>query len=164
MEIFDQHTNQLQANISSRFPVFTITGLNAGRFLRILIFAVNGKGASNPVQLETFTLKSAEKQLSTTAHNQFEITPVLTVGICIGILTAICCILIGTVLAIKLRTVRMRRHANHGNGGGDGQAGKSTRPGNLPIKEKIAVPLGSGDMDDMYDDKNPDVVPCNEGE
>lgn len=162
MEIFDQHTQQLHANISSRFPIFTISGLDSGRFLRILIFAVNGKGASNPIALESFTLKAAEKQMGTT-HSQFEITPVLTVGICIGILTAIFCIALGTILAIKLRTVRMRRQANRG-AAADGQAGgKSTRPGNLPIKEKIAMPLGSGDMDDLYDDKNPDVVPCNEG-
>lgn len=161
MEIFDQQTQQLQANISSRYPIFTIAGLDAGRFLRIVIFAVNGKGASEPVTLETFTLKTAEKQMGTT-QNQFEITPVLTVGIFIGVLTAISCIALGTIVAIKMRTMRRHRHANHAVH--DGQAGgKSTRPGNLPIKEKIAMPLGSGDMDELYDDKNPDVVPCNEG-
>lgn len=161
MEIFDQNSGALQANVSARYPVFTISGLDAGRFLRIAIFAVNGKGASDAVILETFTLKVAEKQTGT--HSQFEITPILTVGIFIGVLTAISCIALGTIVAIKLRTMRRRRHQGHVQA--DGQAGKnySTRPGNLPIKEKISMPLGSGELDELYDDKNPDVVPCNEG-
>lgn len=162
MEIFDQQSGLLQANISSKYPLFTIGGLDAGRFLRIVIFAANSKGASDSVLLEAFTLKVAEKQ--TGVHAQFEITPILTVGIFIGVLTAIICIALGTILAIKLRTVK-RRHQGHGQQH-DGQSGKnySTRPGNLPIKEKISLPLGSGELDDLYDDKNPDVVPCNEGE
>lgn len=161
MEIFDQQTGLLQANISSKYPLFTIGGLDAGRFLRIVIFAANSKGASDSVQLEAFTLKVAEKQ--TGVHAQFEITPILTIGIFIGVLTAIICIALGTILAIKLRTVK-RRHRGHGQQH-DGQPGKtySTRPGNLPIKEKISLPLGAGELDDLYDDKNPDVVPCNEG-
>lgn len=158
MEIFDQQSGLLQANISSRYPIFTIGGLDPGRLLRITIFAVNGKGVSDSISLEAFTLKVAEKQ--TGSHIQFEITSILTVGIVIGVLTAICCIALGTILAIKLRKVKNKRLA--GNGQSDSQQGK-LRPGNLPIKEKISLPLGSGDMDDLYDDKNPDVVPCNEG-
>lgn len=158
MEIFDQQTGLLQANISSRYPIFTIGGLDAGRLLRISIFAVNGKGVSETVALEAFTLKVAEKQTGT--HEKFEITPILTVGIFIGVLTAITFIAIGTILAIKFRSVRGRRHQGHGQN--DSQQGK-TRPGNLPIKEKISLPMGSGELDDLYDDKNPDVVPCNEG-
>lgn len=159
MEIFDQQSGLLQANISSRYPIFTIGGLDPGRFLRIIIFAVNGKGVSDAIALEAFTLKVAEKQ--TGSHSQFEITSILTVGIIIGVLTAVCFIALGTIVAMKLRRVKSRRHTGHGQA--DSQQGK-TRPGNLPIKEKISLPLGSGEMDDLYDDKNPDVVPCNDGE
>lgn len=74
------------------------------------------------------------------------------------------CIAFGTALALKLRTneqLRQRRlHQQH-----DSHFDKpfSTRPGNLSIKDKISLPLGVSDLDDMYDDKNPDVVPYNEG-
>lgn len=66
-------------------------------------------------------------------------------------------------MAIKLRTAEQRRQRLHQQH--DTQPGKSysTRPGNLPIKDKISLPLGVGELDDMYDDKNPDVVPYNEG-
>lgn len=76
------------------------------------------------------------------------------------------CIAFGTVLALKLRNTEQlrRRRLRQPN---DSQFDKpfSTRPGNLnlPIKDKISLPLGVGDLDDIYDDKNPDVVPYNEG-
>lgn len=62
MEIFDQQTNMLQANISSKYPVFTVSGLDSGKLLRIIIYAINVKGRSESVLLEAFTLKAAEKQ------------------------------------------------------------------------------------------------------
>lgn len=62
MEIFDQGTGLLQANISSKQPIFVVSGLDAGRLLKIAIFAVNFRGNSERVILEGFTLKAAEKQ------------------------------------------------------------------------------------------------------
>lgn len=98
-------------------------------------------------------------------HNQFELTPILSVGIFIGVLTALMCIALGTVAAIKLRTAQHRRrqhHQQHGNHGkGKPNTNNISRPGNLPIKEKISLPLSQSE--EMYDEKNPDVVPYNEG-
>lgn len=62
MEIFDQQTNGVQANISSKYAVFTVNGLESGKLLKIVIYAVNIKGRSEAIQLESFTLKEAEKQ------------------------------------------------------------------------------------------------------
>lgn len=62
MEVFDQQTGVLQANVSAKLPLFTVGGLDAGRLLTIRIFATNVKGRSEPVVLEAFTLKAAEKQ------------------------------------------------------------------------------------------------------
>jgi hypothetical protein len=62
MEIFDQQTNMLQANISSKYPVFIVNGLDSGKLLKIIIYAINVKGRSESVLLEAFTLKAAEKQ------------------------------------------------------------------------------------------------------
>lgn len=102
-------------------------------------------------------------------HNQFELTPILSVGIFIGVLTALMCIALGTVAAIKLRTAQHRRQQNHQhhqqhhqqNAKGKPNSNNISRPGNLPIKEKISLPLSQSE--EMYDEKNPDVVPYNEG-
>lgn len=62
MEIFDQHSGQLQANISSKYPVLSVTGLDSARLFRIFVYAVNVRGRSEGVQVEGYTLKAAEKQ------------------------------------------------------------------------------------------------------
>lgn len=61
MEIFDQQTSSMQANVSSPLPTFTVSGLDSGRLLKIFIYAANGKGRSEHVIVEGFTLKVAEK-------------------------------------------------------------------------------------------------------
>ncbi|KAG4069528.1 hypothetical protein HA402_006894, partial [Bradysia odoriphaga] len=153
METFDQHTGVLQANVSSKYPIFNVGGLDAGKLLKILIYAANAKGKSEAVALEAYTLKVAEKQTGT--HNQFELTPILSVGIFIGVLTALICIALGTIAAIKIRTAQHRRQQHQ-----KGKPNNISRPGNLPIKEKISLPLSQSE--EMYDEKNPDVVPYNE--
>lgn len=62
MEIFDQHNGLLQANISAKFSVFSVSGLDAGRLFRIYVYAVNGRGRSEAVAVDGYTLKAAEKQ------------------------------------------------------------------------------------------------------
>lgn len=95
-------------------------------------------------------------------HGEFELSPILSIGIFIAILTVIICIIIAVAAAFKLRasqTTATKAGHHHGANGGGGVLGK--RPGNLPIKEKISLPLSQSE--DMYDEKNPDVVPTNEG-
>uniref|UniRef100_A0A182QLD2 Uncharacterized protein n=1 Tax=Anopheles farauti TaxID=69004 RepID=A0A182QLD2_9DIPT len=91
-------------------------------------------------------IKSATKR----SHAEFELTPIVSIGIFIGILTVLICIIIAVAAAFKLRATQAKQHTSTG--------GK--RPGNLPIKEKISLPLSQSE--DMYDEKNPDVVPSNE--
>lgn len=79
----------------------------------------------------------------------------LSIGIFIGILTVLTCITIAVVVALKMRSTHQQNR--HGAGGVTGK----TRPGNLPIKEKISVPLSQSE--ELYDEKNPDVIPSNEG-
>lgn len=62
LEVFDMQTGQLQANVSSKFPVFSVSGLGPGMVLKMLVYAANSKGKSDPVVVEGFTLKVAEKQ------------------------------------------------------------------------------------------------------
>lgn len=82
-------------------------------------------------------------------------TPILSVGIFVGVLVALVCIGIGTIAALKLRSHKQQQKYQHQNQ-------KFSRPGNLQIKDKISLPLSHSE--EMYDEKNPDVVPYNEGE
>ncbi|KFB40641.1 AGAP001824-PA-like protein [Anopheles sinensis] len=154
MEIFDQQTHALLANVSSKIPIFTVNGLDSGLLLKIVIYATNMRGRSEPILLQAYTLKAAEKQTGT--HADFELTPIVSIGIFIGILTVIICIIIAIAAAFKLRTTQAKQLTSTGGKGG----GLGKRPGNLPIKEKISLPLSQSE--DMYDEKNPDVVPSNE--
>lgn len=63
LEVYDQLTDQLRANVSSRDnAVFHVHELESGRILRMDIYAINSKGRSASTLLEGFTLKVAEKQ------------------------------------------------------------------------------------------------------
>ncbi|XP_055377463.1 uncharacterized protein LOC129609527 isoform X2 [Condylostylus longicornis] len=157
MEIFDQQTGILQANFSSKYPILGVNGLDSGKFFKIFIYSVNMRGRSDPVQLEGYTLKAAEKQTALTSFkgskDEFQLTPILSIGIFVGILVAIICIGIGTIAALKLRTHKHQQKYQNQNQ-------KFSRPANLQIKDKISLPISHSE--EMYDEKNPDVVPYNE--
>lgn len=70
MEIFDQQTNVLQANISSKYPIFTVNGLDPDKMVKIIIYAINVKGRSDFVMLEASTLKAVERESRTGKHYQ----------------------------------------------------------------------------------------------
>ncbi|XP_065369679.1 uncharacterized protein side-VI [Calliphora vicina] len=162
LEIFDQQTATLQANISSKYPVLSVNALDSGRFFKIFVYAVNLRGRSEPVLLEGYTLKAAEKQtVALTSYKgsqtNIELTPILSVGIFVGILVAIVCIGIGTIAALKLRSHKQQQKYQHQNQ-------RFSRPDNLQIKDKSSLPLSHTDTDTRYDEKkndekNPDVVP-----
>ncbi|KAL0270297.1 UNVERIFIED_CONTAM: hypothetical protein PYX00_007761 [Menopon gallinae] len=141
LEVRDGQTGQLEANISNKFPVFSVNHLSPGQVLKLVVVAVNNKGRSESVFLEGYTLKVAEKQ--TGIPVTLDIAPVL--GYLIG-----GCILLSVMAAVAAIAWKRSRVKS------------PDRPIALPLKEKVALPLRS-DVDDLYemDDKNPDVVPCN---
>ncbi|XP_046838237.1 synaptogenesis protein syg-2-like isoform X3 [Vespa crabro] len=143
LEVFDQETGILQANVTRDNPQFTVQGLEPGKVLNMILYAVNAKGRSELILLEGFTLKVAEKQtvrvLFTGTPVPFEITPLLA-GL-IGVVSAML-LVTGTILAaLKVRSER-----------------RAQRPGDLPLKKATAP-----SSEDLYDadDRNPDVVPTN---
>lgn len=66
LEVYDQQTGVLQANVSAVFPVLSVDGLESGKILKMMVYAANAKGRSEGVLLEGFTLKAAEKQTGET--------------------------------------------------------------------------------------------------
>ncbi|KAK0182606.1 hypothetical protein PV327_000726 [Microctonus hyperodae] len=144
LEVYDQHSGVLQANVTSRdSAAFTVQDLEPGRVLTMKLYAFNSKGRSEATKLEGFTLKVAEKQtvrvLFTGTPVPFEITPLL--GVLIGVVAVLLLITIVILGALKVRSDR-RAH----------------RPGDLPLKKATAP-----SSEDLYDadDRNPDVVPTN---
>ena len=63
LEVIDVVSGMMLANVSSPRPVFMITGLNPGRDLRLMVFAMNTNGRSKPTVLEGFTTKVAQLQV-----------------------------------------------------------------------------------------------------
>ncbi|XP_011151736.1 synaptogenesis protein syg-2 isoform X2 [Harpegnathos saltator] len=138
LEVYDQHTGVLQANVTSREnAAFTVQDLEPGKVLNMILYAVNAKGRSDPTLLEGFTLKVAEKQTGTPVP--FEFTPLL--GGLIGVVTALLLVTVTILAALKMRSER-----------------RAQRPGDLPLKKATAP-----SSEDLYDadDRNPDVVPTN---
>lgn len=82
-------------------------------------------------------------------NEQFQLSPILSFGILLGLLTALIFVIIAIVAILKFRTINNKKSSN-----------KQQRTGVLPIKEKISLPLSQSE--EMYDEKNPDVVPSNE--
>ncbi|XP_057651793.1 nephrin-like isoform X2 [Diorhabda carinulata] len=62
LEVYDSSTGFILANVSSKFPVFIVSGLDPGKSLKMIVYAANSKGKSEQVPLEGFTLNVAEKQ------------------------------------------------------------------------------------------------------
>ncbi|KAJ8970114.1 hypothetical protein NQ314_001386 [Rhamnusium bicolor] len=62
LEVYDWKTGILQANVSAKFPLFIVSGLDPGKVLKMVVYSANSKGRSESVLLEGFTLKVAEKQ------------------------------------------------------------------------------------------------------
>ncbi|CAH2008832.1 unnamed protein product [Acanthoscelides obtectus] len=150
LEVYDSSTGVLQANVSSKFPEFIVSGLDPGKSLKMTVYAANGKGRSESVMLEGFTLNVAEKQsvLSLDTRDRMDIAPIL--GILVGIVTALLLVAVVTLGALKIRAAR-------------GSSSRMLRPGFLPVKDKANASLRS-DSDFEKDDKNPDIIPSNKGE
>lgn len=61
LELYDAEYGLLQANVSSRYPLFNVDGLEPDRAFKLLVYAANVKGRSSVVLLEGSTLKAVEK-------------------------------------------------------------------------------------------------------
>ena len=63
LEVVDGVSMTILANVSSMSPHFTVTGLNPGREIKLIISAENENGKSSPVVLDVFTTKVAQLQV-----------------------------------------------------------------------------------------------------
>ena len=62
-QVRERVSRRLLANVSSLLPRFTVTGLDPGREVSLVIAAENSNGRSERVTLEVFTTKVAQLQI-----------------------------------------------------------------------------------------------------
>ncbi|XP_050531046.1 nephrin-like [Daktulosphaira vitifoliae] len=145
MEVYDRHAQTLAGNVTSDVPVFTVGGLKSGIGFDVSLYAYNARGSSDPIQLQSFTLKSAEKRTAVTPAAR--ITPLIGIIIAGGILSilALACV-IGMAIACQRKRCQRRRRDHE----------RSTD------ESKTAIGSVSDHRSDTSDDgldKNPDIIP-----
>ena len=62
MEVWDIKNRSIRRNLSSETPVFNLKGLGPGSFLRLILYAANSHGKSEPVTVEAQMAGDPEKQ------------------------------------------------------------------------------------------------------
>ncbi len=112
MEVRDARTGQLIANATGdRQPEFEVTGLNSGRGMKIVVYAMNSAGRSEPpAVLDGFTLKVAELQVENPPIVPVEFTPVL--GVLIGVVLTLMLVALVIILVLRMKYKSGRAAAN----------------------------------------------------
>ncbi|KAF6216306.1 hypothetical protein GE061_000646 [Apolygus lucorum] len=138
LEVYDQDTHLLLVNRTARRPSFLVNNLAAGTSLKVVVYAFNSKGKSEPVMLEAYTLKVAAKQTGTQAT--FAVTPVILILVVATVVLVTCTVLVFGVLRVR-----------------SSAAGRSPNITSIGFKDKSK----GSDSRDMYDhdDNNPDIIP-----
>ncbi|XP_033228729.1 hemicentin-1-like isoform X2 [Belonocnema kinseyi] len=110
LEVFgednDDHMNTIYLNRttgSTSGPIFEIAGLEPGRNYRLLIYAVNAKGRSDPVILEPVTLKGVAMYTTGRGASEDASDYSLLVACFAGGLTAVCILVVGVTLTLYRR-------------------------------------------------------------
>ncbi|KAG0698030.1 hypothetical protein GWK47_026133 [Chionoecetes opilio] len=150
MKVYDSNSGVLHRNISSRDPLFLLTALRPGLAFLMVTYAANAKGRSDVAQLETFTLKVAEKRTGPPALLEF--TPFL--GIVLGVVLVIFLAVIVIIVVFKYRKPQ-------GNRPVEGAAGEDEFKGDLENKAAGGVVLRARPKEgpSEAEDKDPDLIP-----
>nr|XP_023018415.1 carcinoembryonic antigen-related cell adhesion molecule 1-like isoform X2 [Leptinotarsa decemlineata] len=160
MEVFDTLSRKLVSNVTSRTPVFSVGGLESGAGFDIGLYAANKKGRSPVAKLQAFTLKSAEKHTASTPV-LLQITPLL--GALIGVVAALILVAVIIVIVIRLRDGGDNDEKDYDDGGlsSSGRrcvAGNGDKASTEPLNKDL------NDSIDSLEEKNPDIIPQNNGE
>jgi len=109
LELVDRDTRAIRYYFNNSKPIFTVYGLEPETAFLLNIFALNAKGRSNQITLETTTLRAAEKHIGQAL--QFQMTPLL--GILVGAAATLVLIVIGVAGVVHCRQKKKRRRLQH---------------------------------------------------
>ncbi|OXA59907.1 Nephrin [Folsomia candida] len=94
MEVWDLKNRSIRKNLSAETPVFILKGLAPGSLLRLVLYAANSHGKSEPHVIEAIVAGDAEKHMLGASTSRMEFFPLAAVGIGMAI--------VGTVLLLFL--------------------------------------------------------------
>ncbi|XP_076334815.1 uncharacterized protein LOC143238454 [Tachypleus tridentatus] len=143
LEVYNVGRGTLKTNFSSPRPKFVVNDLPAGTALRLLVYASNSKGRSEPVIISATTLRPAEKRMDKPHPQTIVIVQPLFTAL-ISVVITLVLIAVVVVIALKLRSKRKLSEAQIDRSGNE----KS----HMPFKKDI------DEFTDM-DDKGPDIIP-----
>ncbi|XP_011504733.1 PREDICTED: MAM domain-containing glycosylphosphatidylinositol anchor protein 1-like [Ceratosolen solmsi marchali] len=102
------HVNTIYINHTDKAgafgPIFEVPGLEPGRNYRLLLYAVNAKGRSDPVVLEPVTLKGVAMYTTGRDSSEDAMDYSLLVACFAGGITAICILIVGVTLTLYRRS------------------------------------------------------------
>jgi len=149
VEIFDLHTQDVRANVSSPIPRFTINNLQPGCLYSVQVYAFNAKGRSEPFVIQAAMLRLPEKR-SENVHMPKsvlgDIAPVFSLAIASAlVLVTGSCIL---VLIVRCSCRKRRKELT-----------TTIRAASPELSDK-SIAIREVDENES-DEKNPDIIPDN---
>ncbi|XP_048507563.1 hemicentin-2-like isoform X2 [Athalia rosae] len=128
----------------SNGPEFEVAGLTPGRSYRLFLYAINGKGRSEPTILEPVTLKGVAMYTTGNADASI-LSPVL-----LGLAAT------ATLLALAVAGILAALYKKHSNG--RGQSPKHAPIAREPPHPGVTTPIHS-QTKQAVDDMDPDIIP-----
>ncbi|XP_037072241.1 nephrin-like [Pollicipes pollicipes] len=162
-ELFDVAGRRLVRNLTRPFPHFAVLELPPGLELRLELYAANSRGRSRAITLDGFTLKAAEKRISSSTADappaeKLSVTPIL--GVLIGVVASLIIIAIGVVACMRNHSRRVPRPVKHADLVNSSLMIKDRAGADADFAEaglRVAAKLSGAD------EANPDVVPSKYG-
>lgn len=128
LELVDRNTRTLRYVFNNTKPVFTVYGLEPETAFLLNIYALNAKGRSQPITLETTTLRAAMKHTSHALY--FQMTPLL--GVLVGAAVTLL-VIVFTVAVVVHRRNRSKRQRQMNNQIGEQQQTTALNGANQPL-------------------------------
>ena len=158
LDLRDAKSDQTVINMSQEKSQFLLTNLRPGHGYIITVYAVNGKGISEPMTLHAFTLaETSPEQIVADTSRQGQagdlvVTPVLVIliAILVGLaLVAVCIILVMRVKHSKAVSNMSTYHSTH-----------------IPMEKTPGPGRSSSGINSSHclSEKNPDIIPSNKGD
>ncbi|XP_053631281.2 protein turtle homolog B [Cherax quadricarinatus] len=185
LELYQPHTSTLLANTTNSVPTFSVGGLPPGLAFLGVVYSTNGKGSSEKISLQVYTLKdmaerrtAAVKPLPTHGKSSAQLSMTLIIALVLGTVGGLLLLTIAICAVLRLRyhSRRGRGQSRQGRGlcrrgtvqevatGGQDDTCNTVCHSKIPPAtdtDTIPPPPASSPHSD---EKNPDVIPQPEAE
>ncbi|XP_069986280.1 kin of IRRE-like protein 2 [Penaeus vannamei] len=156
MEVRNSEDLRLITKVTNATPHFVATGLDSGTAYTLHVSVHSPMGASAPIKLEAFTVKTAEKRMGINETEEEELSVSPLVGVVAGAAAAIAMTLL-IILGLAIKHCPRRQPANDQRYG--------TAHGSLISECSPKETLSTFSRPSpASEERNPDLIPLKEGE